>query len=172
VREFTSDLGEEEAAESALLLPAIRFTLDGEEFSCLTEMGGDALLEWSELARAAEDGMSVSGAEGSAATARFLRAAFGAEEYARLRAHIRAYGTPPSVVMAIIGGVQEEMDEVVQAATGRPTVPPSPSSPGDEDQAERQHRVISLAAGDVTLAPPPGGKAKAGKGQRRAATGG
>jgi hypothetical protein len=177
MREFTSDLTpEEQEAEADLTLPLIRFTLDGVEFHCIERMDGDALMEWSELGRAATEDISVRSPEGAAYVARFLRASFGPEEYRRWRQHVRDHQTPITTILAVVQGIQEEMSGAVEAATDRPTVPSSPSSPGDEDPAGRLHRVISLQAGDVQVMPmpePQDHKAKGGKPRgKRAASGG
>ena len=85
--------------------------------------------------------------------ARFLRASFGPAEYRRLRATSRPQDAPG-------GGhvdhryIREEM-ETVREATGRPTAPPSPSSPGDGDLDAPRARVVSLARGEVTFVDPP-----------------
>lgn len=146
---------EEEEAALGVVLPAIKFTLDGEEFRCLTEMTGDALLEWSELGVAASDDTPANSPEAAGYFARFLHATFGPAEYARLRRHIRAHGTPPRVVMQIIAGIQEEITGAVEDLTGRPTVPSSPSSPGGGDPVGERARVVSLARGEVTFVDPP-----------------
>lgn len=168
MREYQSDRlpdGAEEGAGQPLQLPAIKFTLDGEEFRCVDQMDADALLEWSELGRDAAEGTPITSPDYAAFFSRFLRASFGQEEYQRLRRHLRAHGTRPEVLMSIIQGIQEEMAGVVEDATARPTVPPSPSSPGDGDPAAQRARVISLAQGTVEWADPPaprqGGKGKA-----------
>jgi hypothetical protein len=174
MREYLSDQLPEGAEEAPpVALPAIKFTLDGEEFRCVTQMDADALLEWSELGRDAADGAPITSPDYAAFFSRFLRAVFGADEYQRLRRHIRANGTRPEVLLAIIGDLQLEMAGVVEDATARPTAPPPPSSPGDAAPAAQRARVISLAQGTVEFAdaPPagqrPGGKRAAGsKGQR------
>lgn len=177
MRDYLSDEEEEGGGEAPLPLPAITFKLDGEEFRCRTDMDGDTLLEWSELALAAAEDMPADSPEASAVFARFLRASFGAQEYGRLRRHFRAHKTRPAVVMSIIADIQEEMATAVREATGRPTVPPSPSSPGDGDPDAQRARVVSLARGEVQFVDPPPRKApedhkgKGGAARKRASAG-
>ena len=156
MREYVSEVSDPEV-DAGIALPAITFTLDGEKFSCVTGMNGDTLLEWSELGLAAAEDVPVTSPEGASLIARFLRVAFGPEEYLRFRRHIRAHNTSPSVVLKVVSGIQEELTAAVQEATGRPTQAPSPSSPGDADPAAQRARLVSLARGEVTWAdaPPP-----------------
>lgn len=155
MRDYLSNEDEEGGGEAPLPLPAITFKLDGEEFRCRTDMDGDTLLEWSELALAAAEDMPADSPEASAVFARFLRASFGGQEYQRLRRHFRAHKTRPAVVMSIIADIQDEMAATVREATGRPTVPPSPSSPGGGDLDAQRARVVSLARGEVQFVDPP-----------------
>lgn len=177
MQEYRSDAPLEEG--EVVSLPEITFTLDGERFSCVREMDGDTLLEWSELGAAADRGMDANSPEGAAYLSRFLRASFGAAEYARFRRHCREHKTPTPVVLKVLAGIQEEMAQAVEAAAGRPTVQPSPSSPGDEARDERLRRVVSWGTGEVTVVPMPAPQDHKAKGakqrkpaQRRAASAG
>jgi hypothetical protein len=156
--------GGPEAAQTTIPMPGMRFTLDGEEFRCIEEMDADAFLEWSELAVAATEDVPLTSPEAAAFFARFMRATFGPQEYARLRRHFRRHGTRPQVVLAIISDIQEQMAETVETATGRPTPPPSSSSAGPEEMGERAAKVVSLQTGDVSFVDaPPKAPRKQGK---------
>jgi hypothetical protein len=163
--------GQAEDAAASLTLPEITFTLDGVKFTCVREMDGDALLEWSELGIAASDDVAADSPEGAAYIARFLRVSFGASEYQRFRRHIRSHKTPVDVVLKVVAGIQEEMAGAVEDATGRPTVPPSSSSPGDAGPGGQRARVVSLSRGEVQWVDPPAPAdhlAKGGKPRRKA----
>lgn len=144
--EFTS---ERQPGQEPVALPPIEFTLDGEKFAAMTEVTGSALLEWSELGLAAAEEVDIDSPEGVAYLARFLRASFTPEEYQRFRRHVRTHHTPPDVVTAIVSELQRAMAESVEAATDRPTVPPSPSSAGGADPERVPARVVSLSKGLV-----------------------
>jgi hypothetical protein len=155
MREYTSEAPADGGPAQATL-PEITFRLDGEVFTARQEMDGDSLLAWSELALAGSDEVPANSPEAQSFIARFLLAAFGREEYARLRRHIRANGTPVPVVYAIVQGVQQEMAEMVEDMTGRPTGPSSPSLAGPEGQGGSTVRPFRLSEiGDVVEAPPP-----------------
>jgi hypothetical protein len=166
MREYQS--GEPEDGAATIALPEITFTLDGEKFTCVGHMTGDALLDWSEMADAAAQDLSATSPEGAAFIARFLRAAFGAEEYRRFRAHLRAHRTRPEVVLKVVSGIQEEMAGVVETATARPTAAPSPSSAGGAAPDERTARIMSLSTGEVKFVDPP--PPKTGKTRKRTGT--
>jgi hypothetical protein len=166
MREFQS--GEPEDGAATIELPEITFTLDGVKFACVGHVTGDALLDWSEMADAAAADLSATSPEGAAFIARFLRAAFGPEEYARFRRHLRGHHTRPEVVLAVVSGIQEEMAEAVERATARPTVAPSPSSGGDAAPDERTARIMSLTTGEVKFVDPP--PPKTGKARKRTGT--
>jgi hypothetical protein len=178
MREYTSDPVEEGEA-GTIDLPKITFTLDGEKFTCVGNMDGDSLLEWSELGLSASEDTPLNTPEGAAFVARFLRATFGLDEYRRFRRHIRSHNTPPETVIKVVAGIQEEIVTALEGATGRPTGPPSSSSTGDAGQDERRARIVSLQRGEVQFAPAPPpkptrtrAKAGTGKGGKRTATGG
>ena len=154
MREFTSAALQDDAAAAVPMEP-IEFKLDDETFTTLTEITGDAMLEWSELGLAAVENLDAESPEGAAYLARFLRAGLGLAEYQRFRLHVRARKTPPGTVLEIVAHIQEAMAAAVTEATGRPTVPSSPSSPGPEGQGGQRARVISLAQGTVQFADPP-----------------
>jgi hypothetical protein len=153
MREFTSEPAPEDEEAGGRTLPRITITLDGEKFSTCEEMDADGLLAWSQLADAAAEGAEAE--EAASYTHRFLRAAFGPEEYKRFRLHLRAHHTPVSTLMKVVAALNEEMEGLAEAETGRPTVPSSPSSPGDEGLDERTRKVISLQQGTVQLVPAP-----------------
>jgi len=169
--EFTSDGGEGGEIDS-IALPPITITVDGEKFHTVTVLDGATLLDWSELGMAAADDIDAASPEGAAYVARFLRTALG-PDYNRWRTHVRLHHTPVSVVLKVVAGIQEEMARAVEDATGRPTVPSSPSSPGDGDRAAQVRKVVSLQRGEIQIMPlpePQDRKPKGGK--KRAASAG
>ncbi len=140
-------------------LEGVKFTLDGEEFRC---EGQPDLLDQSELALLASSATDIRRPEAQAAIAAFLQMAFGPREYARFRMHTKQAGTRAEVILAIMAGINEELEGFLVEATGRPTMPSSPSLPGGAERAGQLQKVISLGTGEVTLLPP-GGKATAGR---------
>jgi hypothetical protein len=151
VEEFTSERG---PAPDQVPVRPVGFKLDGVEFTAMTEVTGDALLEWSEFGIAAADDVDVDSPEGVSYLARFLRAAFTPAEYQRFRRHVRSHRTPPETVMRAVGAIQRGMAEAVEELTDRPTVPSSPSSDGDAPPDVPPARVISLDKGLVEYREP------------------
>ena len=160
MREYTSVTAEEEPNP----LAGVSFTLDGETFECLGYMN---VLEMAELARQASGGAQMADAATLALIAEPLAQAFGEAEYQRFRQHCKGVPdtpdpetgaqrwkrppTPTGVVMQIISDLNEEIQDAVTAATGRPTRPPARSGSGVPEPGDRISRVISLQTGDVQV---------------------
>lgn len=135
-------------------LEGVSFELDDEVFEC---RGAVSTLDLSELASAAVNALDSADPAGMAIVSEFLKAAFGAEVYRQFRFHTRTHKTPDDVLLEIITGIVEEVEENVSVMTARPTRSPSRSSRGPTVPAERRARVISLATGDVSeVSSPPG----------------
>lgn len=135
-------------------LEGVSFELDGEVFEC---KGTVSTLDLSELASAAVNALDSSDPAGMAIVSEFLKAAFGPEVYRMFRFHTRTRKTPDDVLLEIITGIVEEVQENVSVMTARPTNSPSRSSRGPTVPAARRARLISLATGDVSeVSSPPG----------------
>jgi len=147
-------------------LAGVSFTLDGEEFTC---EGQPDLLDMSELALLAAQATDIRRPEAQASIAAFLQMAFGPREYARFRMHTRSNRTQPEVILQIMAGINEELEGFLVASTGRPTVQPSPSLPGDAERAAQLQRAISLGTGEVTILAPGGTGTGGSSGTRRKA---
>ena len=93
------------------------FELDGVSF---TAPGGVMLLDLSDFASFAE--LDIDSPQGAAAIAKLFRQALG-EDYGRFAAHCRAHFTEADTLMLIL-------QDLVEHATSRPTVPSGQSSPG------------------------------------------
>jgi len=143
-------------------LAGVSFTLDGEEFHC---NGEPDLLDQSELALLAASATDITRPEAQAAIAAFLQMAFGHAEYAHFKRHTKEHHTRPEVIMDIMAGINEQLEEFVVAASGRPTVPLSPSLPGDAERAAQLSKAIASGAGDITVLNlgQPGGQPKAAR---------
>ena len=129
-------------------LAGLTFELDGEVFRC---DGEPDLLDQSELALLAASATDIRRPEAQAAIAAFLQMALGPQEYSRFKMHTKSSHTRPEVIMAIMAGINEELEAVIVEGTGRPTVPLSPSLAGDAERAGQLRKVISLGTGDVTV---------------------
>jgi hypothetical protein len=135
-------------------LEGVSFELDGEVFEC---KGTVSTLDLSELASAAVNALDSSDPAGMAIVSEFLKAAFGPEVYRAFRYHTRTRKTPDDVLLEIITGIVEEVQENVSVMTARPTNSPSRYSRGLTVPAARRARLISLATGDVQeVSSPPG----------------
>jgi hypothetical protein len=151
VEKFSSEHTDEDAVENPL--EGVAIPLDEELFRCEGEL---SMLESSHLAQAAISGGAVGDAAEAAGIAFALKQAFGPAEYERFRQHCREHDTPPRVVIAVLGAINEAISESVEARTGRPTGPPRASSPGPTGQGDRTSRIASLGhTGTVQLVPPP-----------------
>lgn len=150
-RTFTSDKTDAEPLGNPL--EGVMFTLDDVIFAC---EGRIDLLDLSELSMLAVSSTDVRSPEGIAMLSQFLRLAFGPVEYMRLKAHAREYETPPDVLFQIVAEINAAIEGFTEQMTGRPTGPPSSSSPGQPTRADQISQAISLATGEVTfVAPPP-----------------
>jgi hypothetical protein len=139
VKAFSSDVPSQDP------LAGVAIDLDGERFECLGRL---SILDMSELAMLSiTPGVSDSAEAGS--IYRTLWLAFGADEFARLRAHIDEHRTPDETVIGILQYINEAIQENVERITARPTKPSSTSSPGLEGKDELPVRRISLSAGTV-----------------------
>jgi len=159
VREFSS---KSKSAEDTNPLTGFKFKLDATEFEC---KGRLSVLDLSDLARR----VGTAGGEGSnpedmdpdqmaavvGSMSESLLMAMGTQEYERLRRHVRANGTPDSVVIEIMQMVNEQIQSATEAEAGRPTEPSSPSSTGPGATDDRISRIISFQSGDVKVLPPP-----------------
>jgi hypothetical protein len=153
--DFTSapEDGEEEVEQID-----VPFRLDGQEFRSVLRIDGDAVLEWSELAAAASLEDDMTSVRGIAFTSRFFRLMMPGDQYAALRAHMKAWHTPPDRLLKIMRGLNAAMEEELAKSTARPTRRSSPSSPGREVKDDRMLKIISLseADGEVEFVPLPG----------------
>jgi hypothetical protein len=148
VREFSSAPPEGAEPPKRNPLEGIEFTLDKVAFKCNGRLD---LLDISELSMLAVSGTDVRSPQGLAMIAQFLQIAFGPLEYMRFRMHVREHDTHEDTVFQIVQEISEAIGIFTEGETGRPTGPPSSSSPGEPDRAEQISRVISLGTGDVTL---------------------
>ena len=146
MRDYTSAPAEGETSP----LAGLSFRLDGVEFSC---QGDLSILEVAELARVSVSGGDMEEAAKLGLIAEQFRAAFGPAEYARFREHCAAYHTANSVLLTILADINTEVQNAVERAAGRPTMPPSPSGTGAPDPDDRTSRIISMQTGDVTVIP-------------------
>jgi hypothetical protein len=147
VPEFTSDR-DPDAPPDENPLQDVAFVLDGVRFECL---GQPRMLHQSELALMAINAADVRTPEAQATSSAFLRMALGAVEYGRFRNHYDTHDTPDEVLLAIMALINDALADKIEALTGRPTVPPSPSLDGPSETDKRIAKVISLSTGDVTV---------------------
>ncbi|SFK92711.1 hypothetical protein SAMN05216275_14170 [Streptosporangium canum] len=118
------------------------FTLDGVTFTCTDQL---ALLDLSEFARLASQGLDSDSPDGIAAIGEFLTAILGDVTYQRFRRHCRQHKTDGETIVAIIG-------DLIQDFSARPTSRPSDSSDGPPS-TEGTARVVSLSRGTVEEVP-------------------
>lgn len=151
MEKFSSKHTDEDQADNPL--EGVAIPLDDQLFKCEGEL---SMLESSHLANAALSGGAVGDAAEAASIAFALKQAFGPAEYERFRQHCRAHDTPPRVVIAVLGAINEVIEESVEAATARPTDQPRASSPGPTGREGRTSKIASLGhTGTVQLVPPP-----------------
>lgn len=122
--------------------PPPSFTLDGVDFTCTEDL---ALLDLSEFARLASQGIDSDSPDGLAAIGEFLSAILGDAMYQRFRRHCRQHKTDGETIVAIIGDLIEDF-------SARPTSRPSASSAGPPT-IEGTARVVSLSRGTVQTVP-------------------
>jgi len=132
-------------------LAGVTFQLDDVVFRC---DGEPDLLDQSELALLAAQATDARSPEAQAAVAAFLQMALGEAQYRQFRMHTKGHHTPADVIMDIIAGINEELEDWMAGATSRPTGQPSRSSPGGSAQDDRVSKVISLGRGTVDLVAP------------------
>ena len=132
-----------EPAEKNPDAPKLDFDLDGVTWVC---DGNITVLDLSEYARLAQQGISADSQEGMAMLADFFSGVLG-DRYQAFRAHCRKHKTDDKVLVAIIGDlVTEEAD--------RPTSRPSDSSDGPPT-APGTATVVSFKRGTVEVTQPP-----------------
>lgn len=122
-------------------LEGIKFELDGTEFRC---QGRVKVLDQSELALLAAQGGDMRTAQAQAASAAYLQVAMGLPEYYRFKAHVDEYDTDDETVLEIMSYITSVVQERLETMTGRPTMPPSSSSPGQPVTADRISLLRSL----------------------------
>lgn len=147
-RSYSSAAAREQAADEANPLEGVYFELDGQRFEC---QGKVNILDTSEMAAAADAALDTRDPEGMAIISRFLKAAFGPQEYRRIRAHFHAHDTPDELMLDIIGGIVEDVEGNVAALTARPTRSLSGSARGRQARGGRTSRISALQQGDVHL---------------------
>ncbi|MET8334359.1 hypothetical protein [Streptosporangium canum] len=114
------------------------FDLDGVVF----ENEGDvSLMDLSEFARLATQGVDSESPEGAAIIAEIFMTLLGERTYQRFRTHCRRHGTDDETLMAILGDLMSE-------ASDRPTSRPSDSSDGPPT-APVTATVVSFSRGTV-----------------------
>jgi hypothetical protein len=116
----------------------VEFELDGVAFVGDGQM---SLMDVSELARLAGEGMDSAGPEGVAILADIYRTLLGPATYKAFRAHCREHGVEGGLLVEILAGLISE-------ESGRPTVRPSGSSDGPPAGAGTA-KVVSLQRGTV-----------------------
>jgi hypothetical protein len=122
----------------------VEFELDGVAFVGDGQM---SLMDLSELARLANEGMDSGGPEGVAILADIYRTLLGPATYKAFRAHCREHGTDGEVLVEILAGViAEESDRPTSRPSGSPDGPPP---------AGTTARVVSLQRGTVEQVPAP-----------------
>lgn len=132
------------------VLKGITITLDGEDFECQGHM---TLLDLSELSALALSAMDTRSPQGIAMVSQFLQLAFGPNVYLLFKSHVREHNTHDDTIFEILGEITQEVGLFTTEATGRPTSPRGPSSPGPSATDDRTARVISLDQGEVTVVP-------------------
>lgn len=130
------------------------FRLDKVPFTVVLRSDADSVLEWSEMVAGATD-EDLESAAGVAFISRFFRLVMEPAEYTRFRAHMKARKTPVGVLTDIMGEVQDQMEDLIEEDTERPTQPSSPSSGGRDGRAARLSLIASLPDGDVVGAEAP-----------------
>lgn len=120
----------------------VEFELDGVQF---TGDGSISLLDLSEFARLASQGVTSDDPAGVAILADIYVSLLGEKEYQRFRSHCRRHGTDAEVLIAIIGDLAGE-------ASGRPTSRSSDSSDGPPTGQDTQ-TVVSFSRGTVETKP-------------------
>lgn len=122
------------------------FELDGVEF---VATGSVSMLDISEFARLAAQGVDSDSPEAVAFLADTFRALLGDQEYHRFREHCRRHDTDAGVLVEILGDLAGEQ---VEDETGRPTPRPSDSSDGPPP-GPATARVVSFSRGIVETRP-------------------
>lgn len=123
---------EDSAPEQANPLDGVDFTLDGVKFTC---EGYIDFLDRGELALLAFRHVDVMSTAGVAGAAQFLQMALGEAQYQRFRAHTHHERTHEDVTLTIINYLQTTARKKLEASSGRPTMPPLVSSPGQQEKA-------------------------------------
>lgn len=139
-RSYTSRSGSQQARK------AQEFDLDGVTF---VATGAVSMLDISEFARLAAQGLDSDSPEAVAFIADTYHSLLGDQEYRRFREHCRAHGTDGSVLVQILGDLAGEQ---VEAETGRPTGRPSDSSDGPPPGPATQ-TVVSFSRATVETKP-------------------
>lgn len=120
----------------------VEFELDGTEF---VGDGHISIMDLSEFARLANDGMDSGSPEGLAILADVYLSLLGPAAYKQFRKHCREHGTDGGVLVEILGGlISDEAD--------RPTERPSDSSAGPPS-APGTVTVVSFSQGTVEQRP-------------------
>lgn len=125
------------------------FSMDGVTFVC---EGGVSMLDISEFAKVAKDGVKTDDPAAAAVFAEFFSAALGEKVYAQFRKHVRENNTTEDELVDIMKGIIEDF-------VGRPTREPLSSQDGPSTTGLTS-KVVSLQRGSVYLGQP-GDKAAA-----------
>jgi hypothetical protein len=118
--------------------PALDFELDGVTFA---SAGGVSVLDLSEYARLAAQGVDAESQEGLAILADVYLGLLGEQVYQRFRAHCRRHQTDPAVLVQILG-------DLISEAADRPTSRPADSSDGPPT-VPGTATVVSFSRGTV-----------------------
>ncbi|GAA2990830.1 hypothetical protein [Streptosporangium longisporum] len=118
--------------------PALDFELDGVTF---VGEGDISVMDMSEYARLATQGVDSESPEGVAILADVYKGLLGDRVYNRFRAHCRKHGTDGETLVTIL-------QDLITAAAGRPTSRPSDSSDGPQIAPDTQ-TVVSFSRGTV-----------------------
>ena len=119
------------------------FSIDGVTFVC---EGGVSMLDISEFAKVAKDGVQTDDPAAAAIFAEFFSAALGEKTYAQFKRHVRENNTTEDELVDIMKGIIEDF-------LGRPTQEPLSSQDGPSTTGPTS-KVVSLQRGSVYLGQP------------------
>ncbi|MDX3100443.1 hypothetical protein [Nonomuraea angiospora] len=137
-RSYTSRTNQQSGSAG---LPTQEFDLDDITWVCESNV---SVLDLSEYARLAQQGVTAESSEGAAILADVFSGLLGSN-YQRFRLHCRKNGTEPGVLVEILR-------DLISDAAQRPTQRPSDSFDGPPP-GEATSKVVSLSRGVVSVQP-------------------